>query len=214
MPKAVSLTSNSVAIRVGRMLQPSAAPALAKRSVSLSGFQRNLLKGSTATASFKRNVPSRDSGNARPLKSHAAFQQQRSNLPAPPPFSHTFFQPWAMGRVTLRAQYDVDPAKGSHRQSRECRAPISARSAARDHSELHLDLRFASGRSTPSSAAAASQLRPQLSAVGHVLAAAIVCGCNSSQHEGCHIRPPRTPAHFNPRGPRRHRSTWSIRRQS
>ena len=132
----------------------------------------------------------------------------------PPPFSHTFFQPWALGRVTLRAQYDVGPAKGSHRQSRECRAPISARSAAPDHSELHLGPRFASGRSTPSSAAAASQLRPQLSAVGHVLAAAIVCGCNSSQHEGCHIHPPRTPAHFNPRGPRRHRSTWSIRRQS
>ena len=204
MPKAVSLTSNSVAIRVGRMLQPSAAPALAKRSVSLSGFQRNFHK--------KKCSKLQQRGHPSPQKSRrlsaAAVKFAR------PLFSHTFFQPWALGRVTLRAQYDVGPAKGSHRQSRECRAPISARSAARDHSELHLDPRFASGRSTPSSAAAASQLRPQLSAVGHVLAAAIVCGCNSSQHEGCHIHPPRTPAHFNPRGPRRHRSTWSIRRRS
>ena len=44
MPNNVSFISNRVAIGVRRMLRPIAAPALAKRSVSPSGLQRNLFQ--------------------------------------------------------------------------------------------------------------------------------------------------------------------------
>ena len=52
---------------------------------------------------------------------------------------------------------------------------------------------FTAGRSASCSAVAAPRLRRQLSAVGRVLAAAIVCGIDSSQSEGSHRPPSRDP---------------------
>ena len=94
---------------------------------------QNCQKGVIAKASFQ--ISSRSSKDARPHEMIMPLSSS-SGLPCPPFLSSI---PW---RVKVRARtprHDVryGSRKGTHRQSRECHAPVSARGAVLIHGELY-----------------------------------------------------------------------------